>query len=133
MFTSVWGSGEGASVLFSNMAVSGEPVEITRLNNNLGFITNAVTSNLQWLANCLVEKAFIARRDAQEILGTAGVPPARQAGQLMDSVFAKIDISDEKRRVFLKFVDILSHDPAYKDLVDKLMRGGMEHKTLLFF
>ena len=111
------------------MAVSGKPVEITRLNNNLGFITNAVTRNLQWFANCLVEKAFITRRDAQEILGTVGVPPTRQASQLMDSVFAKIDVSDEKRRVFLEFVDIFSHDTVYKHLVDKLMREEMEHKS----
>ena len=116
-------------MLFLSMAVSGELVEITHLNNNLGFITNAVTRNLQWFANCLVKKAFIARRDAQEILSTVGVPPARQASQLMDSVFAKIDVSDEKRRVFLEFVDIFSRDPVYKDLVDKLMRGGMEHKS----
>ena len=114
------------------MAGSGEPVEVTALRTNLVFITGAVTvgGTPQWFAHRLVEKAFITHRDAQGILGTLGVSPARQASQLMDSVFTKIDLSDEKRRVFLKFVDTFSHDPVYKDLVDKLMREGMEHKIL---
>ena len=123
---------KGRGRLFdSKMADSGEPVEVTALRINFSFITNTVTvgGTPQWFADRLLEKAFIPHRDAQEILGTLGVPPARQAGQLMDSVFAKINLSDEKRHVFLEFVDIFSHDPVYKDLVDKLMRGGMEHKT----
>ena len=123
---------KGWERLFLKMADSGEPVEVTALRTNLVFITNAVTvgGTPQWFADRLVEKAFITHRDAQGILGTLGVPPARQASQLMDSVFTKVDVSDQKRRVFFEFVDIFSHDPVYKDLVDKLMREGMEHKIL---
>ena len=113
------------------MADSAEPVEVTALRTNLVFITDAVTvgGTPQWFADRLVEKAFITHRDAQGILSTLGVSPAQKASQLMNSVFAKIDLSDDKRRVFLDFVDIFSHDLVYKHLVNKLMRGGMEPKT----
>ena len=50
----------------------GEPVEITALRTNLVFITDTVTAvqgTLQWFANRLVEKAFIAHTEAQGILG----------------------------------------------------------------
>ena len=109
------------------MAGGGEPVEITALNSTLGLITAAVTvaGPPQWFANCLVEKAFITRRDAQDILGTPGMPPSRQAGLLLDSVFTKIRASDERGRWFLAFVDIFSRDLVYKDLVEKLMERGM--------
>ena len=102
-------------------------MEITALNSTLGLITAAVTvaGPPQWFANCLVEKAFITRRDAQDILGTPGMPPSRQAGLLLDSVFTKIRASDERGRWFLAFVDIFSRDLVYKDLVEKLMGRGM--------
>ena len=102
----------------------GEPVEITALRTNIVFITTAVQGTLQWFANCLVEKSFIAWGEAQGILGTHGVPPARQASLLMDAVFARIHVSDERKRLFLEFVSIFSHDPVYEDLVTKLRREG---------
>ena len=105
----------------------GEPVEITALRTNLVFITGTVTAvqgTLQWFANRLVEKSFIAQSEAQGILGTYGVPPVRQASQLMDAVFARIRFSDERKRLFLEFVNIFSHDPVYGDLVTKLRREG---------
>ena len=105
----------------------GEPVEITALRTNLVFITDTVTAvqgTLQWFANCLVERSFIAQRDAMGILGTYGVPPARQASLLMDAVFARMHLSDERKRLFLEFVNIFSNDPVYGDLVMKLRREG---------
>ena len=104
----------------------GEHVEITVLKTNLVCITYtvaAVQGTLQWFANCLVEKSFITHRDAQGILDTSGVPPARQASQLMNAVFARIRVSDEKKRLFLEFVNIFSHDAVYGDLVKKLREG----------
>ena len=92
----------------------GEHVEITALKTNLVCITYtvaAVQGTLQWFANCLVEKSFITH--AQGILDTSRVPPARQASQLMNAVFARIRVSDEKKRLFLEFVNIFSHDAVY--------------------
>ncbi|CAI8035681.1 hypothetical protein GBAR_LOCUS19990 [Geodia barretti] len=110
----------------------GEPVEITSLRTNLVFITGTVTAvqgTLQWFANRLVEKSFIAQSEAQGILGTYGVPPVRQASQLMDAVFARIRFSDERNRLFLEFVSIFSHDAVYGDLVTKLRREVMTSST----
>ncbi|CAI8053043.1 NACHT, LRR and PYD domains-containing protein 3 [Geodia barretti] len=110
----------------------GEPVEITALRTNLVFITDTVTAvqgTLQWFANCLVERSFIARRDAKGILSTYGVPPARQASLLMDAVFARMHLSDERKRLFLEFVNIFSDDPVYGDLVMKLRREVMTSST----
>ena len=113
----------------SEMADTGgtEHPEITAFSNNLVFITDAVTSvpgTLQWFANCLVQKAFITRRDAQGILGVPGVTADTKANQLMDSVFARMRISNQKRSLFLEFVDIFDHDPVFKDLVQRLMEKG---------
>ena len=49
-----------------------------------------------------------------------GVTPADQARKLMESVFTRINGSDNKSRWFHEFVDIFSHDRAYEDLVDRL-------------
>ena len=102
----------------------GEPVEIRALRTNLVFITDAVQGTLQWFANCLVERSIIAQREAQGILGTSGVPPDRQASLLMDAVFARIRVSDERKGIFLEFVNIFSNDPVHGDLETKLRREG---------
>ena len=91
-------------------------MEVAVLKNNLVFITDAITQNLQWFADCLVEKAFISSESAHEILCTHEDAPAR------------ISVSNEKRKLFEDFVNIFSHETAYNDLVEKLMREGMEHK-----
>ena len=103
-----------------------EPIEIAALKTNLAFITEAVTvqGTLQWFANRLVTKAFITQEATQGILGSQAVTPARQANQLMDSVFAKIRVSHEKRHLFDEFVHIFSRDTAYGDLVRRLRREG---------
>ena len=108
------------------MAGAGEPVEITILTKNISYITDTVTVGgaLQWFAKCLVEKAFIPHQATEGILGIYGVTPAQQAGQLLDSVFAKIHGSRDKRHWFNEFVDIFSHDRAYQGLVDRLRREG---------
>ena len=108
------------------MASGGEPPEITGLSTNLSSITEAVTAggSPQWFADCLVERAFITREAAIGIRDTPGISPAEKAHKLMDSVFAKINGSDNKRHWFHEFVDIFSHDRAYAELVESLMRHG---------
>ena len=93
------------------------------MEENLPSITDTVKLNLQWFVNTLISKAFIAQNATQAILGVHGVPPAQQAGQLMDSVFAKIHGSQDKRRWFNEFVEIFSHDRAYDELVRKLQNS----------
>ena len=102
-----------------------EPVEISALNANISFITDtlAAPGTLQWFADRLVGKNFLPRRVAQGILGTLGVSPDRQAGQLIDSVFTKIRTSDRKREWFDSFVDIFSSEASYAELVRKLKRS----------
>ena len=102
-------------------AYDGEP-EITALTTNLSSITEAVTAggSPQWFADRLIEKAFITRQAARGIRDTSGISPAVQASKLMDSVFAKINGSDNKSHWFDKFVDIFSHDRAYAELVERL-------------
>ena len=101
-------------------------MEITILTKNISYITDTVTVGgaLHWFANCLVEKAFIPYGVALGILGMSGVAPAQQAGQLLNSVFAKIRGSQDKRHWFNEFVDIFSHDRVHQDLVDRLRREG---------
>ena len=101
-------------------------MEITALNRNLDRISTTVTvgGTLQWFSNKLVEKNFIPYGVAQGILGMHGVPPAQQAGQLLESVFAKIRGSRDKRHWFNEFVDIFSHDRAYQELVESLRGEG---------
>ena len=69
-------------------------------------------------------KGFITWGAAHGILSTHGVTSTRQASQLMGSVFTRIYDSNEKRYLFDEFVDIFSHDAAYKDLVRRLRREG---------
>ena len=109
------------------MAAEGEPREITALRSNLTSITDTVTvgGNIQWFANRLVEKAFITQRAVQEILGSA-TTPANRAGQLIDSVFVAIRMSDRKRHRFDEFVSIFSTDRTYAELVEKLQRCVIE-------
>ena len=104
-----------------------EPLEITALRSNLTSITDTVTvgGNLQWFANHLMEKAFITQRAVQGILGSA-TTPANRAGQLIDSVFVKIQMSDRKSHWFDEFVSIFSTDRAYSELVEKLQRCVIE-------
>ena len=104
-----------------------EPLEITALRSNLTSITDTVTvgDNLQWFANCLVEKAFITQRAVQGILGSA-TTPANKAGKLIDSVFVAIRRSDRKKHWFDEFVSIFSTDRAYSELVEKLQRCAIE-------
>ena len=134
-------SGRGSSVClrdpppFKDMADCGEPPEIAALRTNLTSITDAVTvgGNLQWFSNCLVEKAFIPRRVAQEILDVSGATPASKAGHLMDSVFVVLRTTDERRRRFDEFVSIFSTDEAYAGLVSKFKRcvenEGADHQV----
>ena len=102
------------------MADDEQPVEITALNENNDFITNSVKNSLQWFANNLVQKNFIARAKAQEILGMTGVVASKQVGLLMDEVYTKIENAHNKREWFDKFVAIFSRDAAYSELVKKL-------------
>ncbi|CAI8049298.1 hypothetical protein GBAR_LOCUS27132 [Geodia barretti] len=96
--------------------------EIVALRTNLTSITDTVTvgGNLQWFANGLVERGFIPRREAQDILYVQGATPARMVGQLMDSVFVVLHLTNEKRRWFDEFVSIFSTEKAYAELVAKL-------------
>ena len=102
-------------------------VEITALTKSISNITDTVTVGgaLHWFANQLVEKSFISQIAVKGILGVYGVPPAQQAGQLLDSVFAKIRGSRDKRHWFNEFVDIFSHDTAYDELVTRLRQEGV--------
>ena len=108
------------------MASGGEPPEITALSTNLSSITDTLTAggSLQWFADCLVERAFITREAASGIRDTTGISPAEKASKLMDSVFAKINGSDNKRHWFHEFVDMFSHDRAYAELVERLRIPG---------
>ena len=108
------------------MASGGEPPEITGLSTNLSTITEAVTAggSPQWFADRLVERAFITRGVASRIRDTSGISPAEKASKLMDSVFGKINGSDDKRDWFHEFVDIFSHDRAYAELVERLRIPG---------
>ena len=101
-------------------------MEITALTRNISYITETVTVGgvLHWFANQLVEKSFISQIAVKGILGLSGVAPAQQAGQLLDSVFAKIRGSRDKRHWFNEFVDIFSHDTAYEDLRERLTLGA---------
>lgn len=105
----------------------GEPVEITAIRTNINLITDAVTvgDNLQWFANSLVEKAFIARGAAQGILNTQGIAPATKANKLLDSVFAVLRGSDRKRHWFDTFIGIFCSEAAHAELVQKL-KGGID-------
>ena len=107
------------------MADGGEPQEIAALRTNLTSITDTVTvgGNLQWFGNRLVEKRFIPRREAQEILDVSGTRPSMKAAQLMDSVFAVLETTDRKRRWFDQFVSIFSADKAHAELAAKLKSG----------
>ena len=107
------------------MADGGEPQEIAALRTNLTSITDTVTvgSNLQWFGNRLVEKRFIPRGEAQEILDVSGARPSMKAAQLMDSVFAVLETTDRKRRWFDQFVSIFSADKAHAELPAKLKSG----------
>ena len=102
------------------MADDEQPVEITALNDNINFITSSVKNSLQWFANNLVQKKFIARGKAQGILGMTVVVASKQVGLLMDEVYTKIENADNKREWFDKFVAIFSPDAAYSGLVKKL-------------
>ena len=99
-------------------------MEITALVDHTDIIENTVTIGgaPRWFGNKLVEKGFLTRRDANNILDPLGVPPLTQASQLMKSVYAKIESSaaETRRQWFHKFVDIFSRDAAYADLVSKL-------------
>ena len=83
-------------------------------------ITSAANGNLRWFADGLIEKAFIARDTANGILETTGKTPADKAGTLLNSVFTKIETSEEKRRWFDEFIAILSTDVTNAELVKKL-------------
>ena len=113
--------------------MAAEPIEIAALNANLVLITDTVAGNLQWFANCLVQKTFLPHRSAQGILATPQLPPDRQAGQLMDSVFTKIRLSDTRQRQwFDAFVEIFTAEAAYEGLVTRLRRsvGSETHEGL---
>ena len=115
------------------MASSAEPLEVTALRTNLNHITTTLNvAELQWFANCLVEKAFITRVAAQGILNVSGDTPARKVGQLMDSVCSKIEVWDKKRDWFNKFVSIFSANEAHAELVRKLkscVSNGDQHNS----
>ena len=105
------------------MGDDGQPVEITALNDNIGFITSSVTNSLDWFANKLVEKEFIPYKTSLGILGIMGVPAPRHVRLLMDEVYTRIGNVDNKREWFDKFVAIFSRDTAYNVLVMKLKRS----------
>ena len=60
-----------------------------------------------------------------------GVPPAHQANQLMDGVFAVVRSSDDKKRWFDKFIAIFSGEPTHAELVKKLRDCVEEKRTLI--
>ncbi|CAI8027215.1 hypothetical protein GBAR_LOCUS15577, partial [Geodia barretti] len=121
------------------MADYGEPQEITALRTNITSLTDTVTvgDNLQWFSNCLVEKAFVAQRAAQAILG-GGATPAHKARQLIDGVFAVIRTSDRKshRRMAASSRMSLSDVVAALDALtieqtkELAVRFGVELKTV---
>ena len=102
--------------------MSSEPVEIKALRTNITNITDAVADgdDLQWFASSLVDKAFITQRAAQGILSTTGVSPAYKANQLLNGVFAAVEVTERKRERFGEFVSLFSGNPVYADLVRRL-------------
>ena len=117
------GAGERSIVRSDREKMAGEAIEIAALRTNLRSITSAVQGNLQWFADGLIEKAFIAPGSASGILETHGVTPAEKAGKLLNSVFTKIETSKEKRRWFNEFLAIFS-DKVYEELVKTLTENG---------
>ena len=113
---------------FTILPVSGEAVEIRTLTRNLSHITATVTvgGTPEWFADHLVEQGFIARGTAQGILGTHGITPAQQAGQLLDrknNGSDQINGSDRKRQWFNKLTEIFSQDRAHTQLAERLQLG----------
>ena len=115
------------------MGDDGQPVEITALNDNIGFITSSVRNSLPWFANNLVTQRFIARQTSQDILGILGVAASQQVSKLMDEVYTKIENADKKREWFDKFVAIFSRDAAYNELVERLKRSVSGRDGTTFF
>jgi hypothetical protein len=103
--------------------MSAQPKQSIVLQNNIRYIKDHVISvgSLQWFADNLVEKRFIARRRSQGILNTSGLAPDHQASQLLDSVFTKFDVTDEKAQWYREFIDI-SKDEVFKDLIKKMKK-----------
>ena len=113
---------------------SGEPPEITALKTNREVIIDTVSvgGTLQWFADCLVAKAFIADKTARGRLSIHGITAAEKASQLMDGVFAKINGSDNKKTYwFREFINIFVGDRAHQDLVEKLRKAGKTLALLL--
>ena len=108
---------------YANFAESGEPVKIAALHQNLADVTKTVEGDLQTFATNLIQKEFIAREEVRGILDTHGIMPSEKASRLMSSVFVKMEVSDQKRDQFLKFVEIFSTEAAHSELVTKLNRS----------
>ena len=111
------------SPLTQILAESGESVEVAALRQNLADIIKTVKGDPQTFATNLIQREFIAQEEAQGILDIHGIMPSEKASKLINSVFVKIEVSDQKRHQFDKFVEIFSSEPAHSELATKLNRS----------
>ena len=98
----------------------GECLEHKIIRTNLSNITQLISSDPSagpmWFAQKLEEKAFIANASSAVVVGCTKY---EQTSALMGAVTNKIKASQEPKKEFAKFIEILRSNPPLEDLAKK--------------
>ena len=101
----------------------GECLEHKIIRTNLANITQLISSDPSagpmWFAQKLEEKAFIASAVGAVVMGYSTY---EQTSRLMESMVSKIKTSQDPKKEFAKFIDILRSNTRLEDLAKKLVQ-----------
>ena len=109
--------------LYAAMEELGECLEHKIIRTNLANITQLISSDPSagptWFALKLEEKAFIASA-ADAVV--SGCSTSRQTSALLGAVKSKITTSQEPKKEFAKFIEILRSNPPLEGLAKELVQ-----------
>ena len=89
----------------------------TNLTNMTQLISSDPSAGPMWFAQKLEEKAFIASAAGAVVMGYSTY---EQTSRLMESMVSKIKTSQDPKKEFAKFIDILRSNTRLEDLAKKL-------------
>ena len=91
------------------------------VNQHSDILTETISGDLTFFINKFIELGFVTRTATANVLTQHGVGNGEKAGQLLSLLNACYDRTCNKENWFDKFVGVLSSEPAYESLADRMI------------
>ena len=90
------------------------------INQHSDVLTETISGDLTFFISKFIELGIVTRTAADDILSQHGVGNGEKAGQLLSLLTAHYNRKPNKKKWFDIFLGMLSSEPAYKNLADRM-------------